>query len=101
MDQWTLPSPSERQEMMAAEGTREQARRVEELRSSPRICIHANVTAQSQDNFFSGIAENISEGGVFVSSYSPPQVGERVRLKLSVDGTGELIFGHDLVLGVG
>jgi uncharacterized protein (TIGR02266 family) len=54
--------------------------------------IHANVTAESQDNFFSGIAENISQGGVFVSSFSPPPVGETVRLKLSVDGAGELVI---------
>ena len=54
--------------------------------------IHANVTAESQDNFFSGIAENISQGGVFVSSFSPPPVGEPVRLKLSVDGAGELVI---------
>jgi len=60
-------------------------------RRAPRICIRANVTAESQDNFFSGITENISTGGVFVSSYSPPAVGERVRLKLSVDGSGDLV----------
>jgi len=91
MDQWTLPSPSERREMMRAESRNSARQQADGSRIAPRICIHANVTAESEDNFFSGITENISQGGVFVSSYSPPAVGERVRLKLSVDGSGDLV----------
>ena len=92
MEQFTLPSSSEGPSLRSAAVEERSRQRVEDQRASPRIMIHANVTAESQDNFFSGIAENISQGGVFVSSFSPPPVGETVRLKLSVDGAGELVI---------
>ena len=42
-------------------------------RSSQRIKLEAKVTLRSQTNFFVGFSENISEGGIFISTESPPK----------------------------
>ncbi len=85
MEQWTAPTPAERAEMNRAEAAFRQSRVADSGRNLPRLVLHAHVTARSEDNFFTGLTENISEGGVFVSTFSPPGVGEVIRLNLSVD----------------
>ena len=84
MEKWTKPTPQEREEMAAADAALETARR-ESGRILPRLTLHAHLSAQSEDNLFTGLTENISEGGVFVATLSPPSVGQRIQLKLSLD----------------
>ena len=88
MEQWTPPTPEELAEIRRAEEIARRAREEAEAdkRRSVRLALHANVTARSETNFFTGFTENLSEGGVFVATLSPPPVGERVLLQISVDG---------------
>ena len=90
MEQWIAPTPEQNAEIRRAEAAVRTAKERYSGRRLPRVVLHARVTAQSEDNFFSGLTENISEGGVFVSTFSPPGVGESIRLKLAVDGANEL-----------
>lgn len=87
MTKWVPPSLSEREEMMRADEAVRIAREREAKRTAQRISLHARVSATSEDNFFAGMSENISEGGVFVASYSPPAVGETVTLDVEI-GSG-------------
>ncbi len=91
MDEWIAPSEAEREEMRRADEAVAQARPGEEGRRHPRVNLAANVTSESEDNFFMGLSENISEGGVFVASFSPPARGEKVKLRLTVEGHGEVV----------
>lgn len=91
MDQWTAPTPIEREEMRRADAAVERARQERMARQMPRLVLHAHVTTSSEDNFFSGLTENISEGGVFVATFSPPGIGERIRLQLAVDDAQDFV----------
>ena len=53
-----------------------------------RHTMKAKVTVRSQTNFFMGFSENISEGGVFVSTFSPPSIGERISVDIPL-GDGD------------
>jgi len=89
MAEWTEANDDERNEMAAADKlAREQAERLAaERRIAMRMVLHAQVNVKSESNFFMGFAENISEGGVFVSTFSPPAVGDEVELAVGVEGS--------------
>lgn len=82
--EWVAPTPAELEQMQKADEAVEQSRK-ESGRKLPRLMLHAHFSAESEDNLFTGFTENISEGGVFVSTLSPPGVGQIIRLNLCVD----------------
>ncbi|MEC7985425.1 MAG: TIGR02266 family protein [Myxococcota bacterium] len=80
-------SESERQEIEEAERNLKEARKFLEPRSQ-RIRMEAKITLRSQTNFFVGFSENISEGGIFIATQSPPDIGEKVEITIPLlDGT--------------
>lgn len=89
MSDWIEPTDKERAEMEAADKlARKQAERLAaEKRSAMRMILHAQVNMKSESNFFMGFTENISEGGIFVSTLSPPAVGDEVELAVAVEGS--------------
>ena len=91
MDQWTPPTQAELDEMRAAQRAVDVEAEGRAQRKSMRLGLHANITSDSDTNFFAGFAENISEGGVFISTYSPPEIGKVVAIRISVLGEQELI----------
>lgn len=84
--EWGQVSTTEAREMReAVELERIEAqRRLMEQRASERVTMAVAVTGVCDNNFFMGFSENISEGGVFLSTMCPPQVGEHVDLSLAV-----------------
>jgi uncharacterized protein (TIGR02266 family) len=62
----------------------------EEARTSTRHAIDVRVDLRSDDTFFTGFSENISEGGLFVATAAPLRVGDRLVVALSLMGTGPL-----------
>jgi uncharacterized protein (TIGR02266 family) len=92
VDKWITPTQSEMAEMRAAERAVDNAVKAERARrQAVRLGLHANVTSDSDTNFFTGFTEDISEGGVFISTFSPPRRGEIVALRISVRGESELV----------
>ncbi len=57
-----------------------------ERREHQRVELVAEITATSEANFFAGFTENISEGGVFVSTLAPPDVGETIDVTIAIEG---------------
>ena len=50
--------------------------------------MEAKITLRSQTNFFMGFSENISEGGIFISTQSPPDVGDNIEVDIPmIDGS--------------
>ena len=88
MSNWILPSDHEKREIRdAVEADRAyQAAIAADRRRKARIGLQADVSGMSQTNFFAGLSEDISEGGVFVATMSPPPVGDTVHLKITVNG---------------
>lgn len=52
---------------------------------------------ESEHNFWAGITDNISEGGVFVAMAAPPPVGTRVVLSLTLPSRPEPYPLHGVV----
>jgi uncharacterized protein (TIGR02266 family) len=59
----------------------------EEQRSSKRISIAVELHLASDSHFFSGLSGDISEGGVFVSTYRALAQGSLVDLEFSLPGS--------------
>jgi len=53
-------------------------------REYPRVHFSVEVTLESEHNFFAGITDNISEGGVFVSMPDPLPRGAEVTFDLII-----------------
>ena len=62
-----------------------------ERRRFTRVHAPVPVTVSSQNNFYAGVSNDISEGGVFVVTRSPPPVGTFVELSLVLEEGGEPI----------
>jgi uncharacterized protein (TIGR02266 family) len=60
---------------------------------APRVPLQVEVTLESDHNFFAGIANNVSEGGLFVATTSPPPVGTEVGFELVLGGERFLVMG--------
>jgi uncharacterized protein (TIGR02266 family) len=58
------------------------------LDSTPGAPVTAELGAHSQSNFYKGLSGNdiIDHGGLFVSTYKLPKIGQPVRLKVSMPG---------------
>jgi uncharacterized protein (TIGR02266 family) len=56
------------------------------LTSGPRETVEANLGASSETNFYVGFSGEISEGGVFVATYSTLAAGTPVTIHVSLPG---------------
>ena len=65
----------------------------EEQRQAPRVPLVVEVTLESEHNFFAGVANNVSEGGIFVAMNHPPAVGSEVGFELLLGGERFLVMG--------
>lgn len=52
----------------------------EEQRNFRRVTLEADVTVEGEHNFYHGISENISEGGLFISTYELFPLGAELDL---------------------
>jgi uncharacterized protein (TIGR02266 family) len=58
-------------------------------REHQRTELEVAVSLESENNFWAGITDNISEGGVFVAMDVPPAVGTHVELSLTLPSRPE------------
>ena len=65
----------------------------DEQRRAPRVPLQVEVTLESDHNFFTGVANNLSEGGIFVATPNPPPVGSEVGFELVLGGERFLVMG--------
>ncbi|NMB74248.1 MAG: TIGR02266 family protein [Myxococcales bacterium] len=85
-----------------------------EKRTSPRVEVKVEVAMHTEHNFYMGISENLSEGGVFIATYDNLPIGTQMDLDISlpdkppihVQGTVRWVreyhkFTEDLSPGVG
>ena len=84
----------------------------EEQRASQRVTVAVDIHLASDSQFFSGLSGDISEGGLFLSTYRTLPIGSAVDLEFSLPGTesplharGEVRWlrehAHDQPRGVG
>jgi uncharacterized protein (TIGR02266 family) len=59
-----------------------------ERRILPRWELRAGVTLESDDNLYAGISCDVSAGGIFVATVTPPPIGADVSVTVTMpDGT--------------
>ncbi len=54
-------------------------------RSTPRISVELEVTLTGAHNFFTGFTQNISEGGIFISTHQVFPIGTTFQISLTVE----------------
>lgn len=74
------PSPAQRIEGQAAESVR---------REHERFAVDLEVSLGSEHNFYAGLAENLSAGGVFIATHRLQKVGSKIDLNLRMPDSEE------------
>lgn len=85
------------------------------VKRPPRLSLAVEVTLESESCFYSGLTENISEGGLFVATYDLRPPGTRFAVSLTVEGMPPILVtaevrwvrdshgacvGHDVGMGM-
>ncbi len=55
-----------------------------EKRTSPRVEVEVEVAMHTEHNFYTGISENLSEGGVFIATYDNLPVGTQMDITINL-----------------
>ena len=63
------------------------ADRADNRRTCDRVDAEFEITAQSENNFYRGLSENISVGGLFFETYAPHRLGEHITVRFTLPGT--------------
>src|SRR5262245_5111487 len=61
------------------------------LRASERHDLEVKVDLESDSNFYTGLTQNISAGGLFIATHHLRKIGERINLKFALPGSLEPI----------
>jgi len=64
---------------------------VEGGRFAKRVAVQVRVDLRSENTFFTGFSENISEGGLFIATEAPHQIGDEIDVELALMGDGQKI----------
>ena len=92
MSKWVRPSDKDQKEMLQAEKELANSE-ADNMPRQQRMRLNAKVTIRSQTNFFMGFSENISEGGVFISTLSPPNIGEKIEVNIPIGEKSMVVHG--------
>ena len=72
--------PSQRSPSLAPESVR---------REHQRFMVELEVNVQSESNFYAGLAENLSAGGLFIATHKLQKVGSAIELSLKLPDSPE------------
>jgi uncharacterized protein (TIGR02266 family) len=61
----------------------------DERRISPRVQVKVEVGLQTESNFYTGLTQDLSGGGIFVATNQVHRVGEHIKVVLSLPGHSE------------
>ena len=53
-------------------------------RAAPRVDLEVDIGMDTENNFYTGLSENISEGGIFVATHFPLPIGTEVNLNFTL-----------------
>jgi uncharacterized protein (TIGR02266 family) len=65
----------------------------ENRRRDARYSLEAEVTLESDHNFYQGLVENLSVSGVFIATYALRHIGELVEFSLRLGDTDDVLQG--------
>jgi uncharacterized protein (TIGR02266 family) len=60
-------------------------------RASERYDLEVKVDLESDHNFYTGLTQNISAGGLFIATHHLRRIGDRITLKFQLPGTDQAV----------
>jgi uncharacterized protein (TIGR02266 family) len=60
-------------------------------RIAERFDLEVKVDLESDHNFYTGLTQNISAGGLFVATHQLRRIGDRIKLSFSLPGSATLV----------
>jgi uncharacterized protein (TIGR02266 family) len=57
------------------------------VRAAERFDLEVKVDLESDHNFYTGLTQNISAGGVFIATHHIRRIGDRITLKFTLPGS--------------
>ena len=57
------------------------------VRSAERFDLEVKVDLESEHNFYTGLTQNISSGGLFIATHHLRKIGDRITLKFTLPGS--------------
>lgn len=73
------------------------AQKLSTRRVHDRASLAIEVSLESDHNFFVGLSENISEGGLFVATHRILEIGSTLELSMMLPGSQEPVTLHAVV----
>ena len=67
------------------------AQNQQHVRAAERFDLEVKVDLESDHNFYTGLTQNISSGGLFIATNALRKIGDRITLKFSLPGTTETL----------
>src|SRR5262250_1134833 len=61
------------------------------VRASERYDLEIKVDLESEHNFYTGLTQNISAGGLFIATHHLRRIGDRITLKFQLPGSEQPI----------
>jgi uncharacterized protein (TIGR02266 family) len=65
------------------------AQNQQHVRAAERFDLEVKVDLESDHNFYTGLTQNISSGGLFIATSAIRKIGDRITLKFSLPGSSE------------
>ena len=67
------------------------AENIQNVRASERFDLEVKVDLESDHNFYTGLTQNISSGGVFIATHHLRRIGDRITLKFTLPGSAKMV----------
>ena len=61
------------------------------VRSAERFDLEVKVDLESEHNFYTGLTQNISSGGLFIATHHLRKIGDRITLKFTLPGSDKTL----------
>src|SRR5436190_19764967 len=61
------------------------------VRASERFDLEVKVDLESDHNFYTGLTQNISAGGLFIATHHLRRIGDRITLKFTLPGSDKTV----------
>jgi uncharacterized protein (TIGR02266 family) len=65
------------------------AENIQNVRASERFDLEVTVDLESDHNFYTGLTQNISAGGLFIATHHLRKIGDRITLKFTLPGSSK------------
>jgi uncharacterized protein (TIGR02266 family) len=67
------------------------AEKQQNVRAAERFDLEVKVDLESDHNFYTGLTQNISAGGLFIATHHLRRIGDRITLKFTLPGSAKAV----------